>query len=45
LRNEVVQFVGVAAETDFFDQSHFTQQLKRHSLVTPGSHRTTARLS
>jgi AraC-like DNA-binding protein len=33
----------VASETGFFDQSHFTQQFKRHYLVTPGSYRKTAR--
>lgn len=35
----------VASETGFFDQSHFTQQFKRHYLVTPGSYRKTARFS
>ncbi len=35
----------VANETGFFDQSHFTQQFKRHFLVTPGSYRKTARFS
>jgi AraC-like DNA-binding protein len=35
----------VAHETGFFDQSHFTQQFKRHFLVTPGSYRKTARFS
>lgn len=29
----------VAAETGFFDQSHFTQQFKRHFFVTPASYR------
>lgn len=33
----------VAHETGFFDQSHFTQQFKRHHLVTPGSYRKYAR--
>jgi transcriptional regulator GlxA family with amidase domain len=36
---------SVASETGFFDQSHFTQQFKRHFLVTPGSYRKTARFS
>lgn len=36
---------SVASETGFFDQSHFTQQFKRHYLVTPGSYRKTARFS
>ncbi|QBD75440.1 AraC family transcriptional regulator [Ktedonosporobacter rubrisoli] len=35
----------VAHETGFFDQPHFTQQFKRHYLVTPGSYRKTARFS
>lgn len=35
----------VAHETGFFDQSHFTQQFKRHYQVTPGSYRKTARFS
>jgi AraC-like DNA-binding protein len=35
----------VANETGFFDQSHFTQQFKRHFSVTPGSYRKTARFS
>jgi AraC-like DNA-binding protein len=35
----------VAHETGFFDQSHFTQQFKRHYLVTPGSYCKTARFS
>ncbi len=35
----------VASATGFFDQSHFTQQFKRHYLVTPGSYRKTARFS
>jgi len=34
----------VASETGFCDQSHFTQQFKRHYQVTPGSYRKTARL-
>lgn len=33
----------IAHETGFADQSHFTQQFKRHFLVTPGSYRKTAR--
>jgi AraC-like DNA-binding protein len=33
----------VAHETGFADQSHFTQQFKRHFLVTPGNYRKTAR--
>jgi AraC-like DNA-binding protein len=36
---------SVAHETGFFDQSHFTQQFKRHFLVTPGSYCKTARFS
>jgi AraC-like DNA-binding protein len=35
----------VASETGFFDQSHFTQQFKRHYQVTPGSYRKTVRFS
>ena len=35
----------VAHETGFLDQPHFTQQFKRHYLVTPGSYRKTARFS
>jgi AraC-like DNA-binding protein len=35
----------VAAETGFFDQSHFTQQFQRHFLVTPGRYSKTARFS
>ena len=35
----------VASETGFFDQSHFTQQFKRHYQVTPGNYRKTARFS
>ena len=35
----------VASETGFFDQSHFTQQFKRHYLMTPGNYRKTARFS
>ncbi len=35
----------VAMETGFFDQSHFTQQFKRHFLMTPASYRKTARFS
>jgi AraC-like DNA-binding protein len=35
----------VANETGFFDQSHFTEQFKRHFLVTPGNYRNTARFS
>lgn len=38
--------VGYAAsETGFFDQSHFTQQFKRHYQMTPGTYRKTARFS
>lgn len=33
----------VAHETGFFDQPHFTNQFKRHYLVTPGNYRTAAR--
>ncbi len=35
----------VAHTTGFFDQSHFTQQFKRHFFVTPGRYRKTARFS
>ena len=35
----------VAIETGFFDQSHFSQQFKRHFLMTPGSYRKIARFS
>ncbi|WP_220201199.1 helix-turn-helix domain-containing protein [Reticulibacter mediterranei] len=35
----------VAHETGFFDQSHFTQQFRRHFLLTPGSYRKTASCS
>jgi AraC-like DNA-binding protein len=47
-KNLLAQGCGVgyvASETGFFDQSHFTQQFKRHYLVTPGSYRKTARFS
>jgi AraC-like DNA-binding protein len=38
--------VGYAAhETGFFDQSHFSQQFRRHFFMTPGSYRKTARFS
>lgn len=33
----------VANETGFFDQTHFTNQFKRHVGVTPGTYRKTAR--
>lgn len=33
----------VASETGFFDQTHFTNQFKRHVGVTPGTYRKTAR--
>ena len=33
----------VAHETGFFDQTHFTKQFKRYSLVTPGAYRKIAR--
>jgi AraC-like DNA-binding protein len=36
---------SVASETGFFDQSHFTQQFKRHYWVTPGNYSKTARFS
>lgn len=35
----------VAAETGFFDQSHFIQQFKRHFFVTPARYRKAARCS
>ena len=35
----------VAHETGFFDQSHFSQQFRRHFLMTPGSYRKIARFS
>ena len=34
---------SVAHETGFFDQTHFTNQFKRHIGVTPGTYRKTAR--
>ncbi|QBD77618.1 AraC family transcriptional regulator [Ktedonosporobacter rubrisoli] len=39
-------YVGyVAHETGFFDQSHFSEQFKRHYQVTPGNYRKTTRFS
>lgn len=35
----------VAHETGFFDQSHFSQQFRRHFLITPGNYRKIVRCS